>query len=72
MPIRTFVIVALVACAAAGCGRRGALEAPGIPETAPDQTRDSAAFGGFLPSGAELDERPPPAPKRRFILDPLL
>lgn len=72
MPIRTLIIAALVASALSGCGRRGALEDAGIPETAPEQQAGPAVFGGFLPSGAELDEPPQPGPQRRFILDPLL
>jgi predicted small lipoprotein YifL len=72
MPIRTLLIAALIACAVSGCGRRGALEETGVPETAPDQPSDPSAFGGFLPASEAPTPAPPRAPERGFILDPLL
>jgi len=73
MPIRAFIIVALVACATSGCGRRGGLEDPAAPETALAPTETPAAgFGDFLPEAEDPETPPPPAPQRPFFLDFLL
>jgi len=73
MPIRAFIIIALVACAASGCGRRGSLEDPAAPAStlAPAGT-PAAGFGDFLPEADDPEAPPPAAPQRRFFLDFLL
>ena len=73
MPIRAIIVVALIACAASGCGRRGSLEDPGSaePVLAPAET-SAAGFGDFLPEANDPNAPPPPAPQRRFFLDFLL
>ena len=73
MPIRAFIIVALVACAVSGCGRRGSLEDPAAPEAvlAPAET-SVQGFGDFLPEVDNPEAPPPAAPQRRFFLDFLL
>ncbi len=72
MPIR-LIAFALIACAVAGCGRRGALEDATAPEPtlAPTET-PAAGFGDFLPAEADPVAPLPAAPERRFFLDFLL
>jgi predicted small lipoprotein YifL len=74
MPIRTLILVALVAAALAGCGRRGALETPGEPETTLAPGGGSAAYtlDAASPGAQEREREQPPAPQRRFFLDFLL
>ncbi len=71
MPFRAFIVLALVACAASGCGRRGGLEDASAPTLAPAETA-APGFGEFLPAEEDPDAPPPSAPKRRFLLDFLL
>lgn len=86
MPIRTLIIVVVAAALVAGCGRRGALEAPdgpdatltpGIAETSlapgsdlPAEELD-AAEGGVPLADTQVNEEPVPR-KGRFFLDFLL
>jgi predicted small lipoprotein YifL len=78
---RTFIVLLILVTTLAGCGRRGALEAPGEPEAAAVPA-DAEPFAGIAspfdnPSpGAQEEEaeraEPGAAPRRRFILDPLI
>ena len=73
MPIRAIIIVALIACAASGCGRRGSLEDPATAESTVSPAETSAAgFGDFLPEADDPEAPPAPPPQRRFFLDFLL
>lgn len=72
---RTALVAGLLVLALAGCGRRGALEAP--PDPAAVSTEQSAVEGqGTLPSPVGTPRSQPnrgfTIPKDRFILDPLL
>lgn len=73
MPIRICLLVALALTAGAGCGRRGALEAPGATtqEKAAGEagTQSSASPGAQEPGALQPGEA---APQRRFVLDPLI
>jgi predicted small lipoprotein YifL len=73
MPVRSLIIILLVAAALSGCGRRGPLEDPGVP---PATTPAPAGIGiSPLDPGAPAVIQEPaaePAPRRRFFLDFLL
>lgn len=75
MPFRTATLmIVLAALAVSGCGRRGALEDPAGPDAAAAEAAaipgnaDNASPGAMAPEA----ERPPRAPQRSFILDPLI
>ena len=77
MPIRVLIIAVLAMAVVAGCGRRGALEAP--PSAAAVAPAQPLPDGGVSPLdpgsdalGASAAPPPPPASKRRFFLDFLL
>lgn len=74
--IRIVLALTLTLLAAAGCGRRGALEAPGSADPMPGVgTAGSPAPLDPTSPGAQepAAERPgTAAPERRFILDPLI
>jgi predicted small lipoprotein YifL len=73
MPLRTLILVALVAAAVAGCGRRGSLDAPGETTTlAPGAGSASTTLDTASPGAQEPEPAQPPAPERRFFLDFLL
>jgi predicted small lipoprotein YifL len=83
---RLLLVTGLVACALAGCGRRGGLEAPPDPAVTAQPARQ--VQGETIEDEAEevrtnnLVPQPTPTPRRRsraytipkepFILDPLL
>ena len=70
--IRTILVLVLIGIAAAGCGRRGDLQAPGTvepdPAVGPEAMLSPASPGATEPP----EERPEAAPEQRFFLDPLL
>jgi predicted small lipoprotein YifL len=78
---RTFIAFLVLLTVLAGCGRRGALDAPGEPEAAAVPA-DPQPFAGIAspfdnPSPGAQEEaaeqaEPGAAPRRRFILDPLI
>jgi hypothetical protein len=67
------LIVAVAATAISGCGRRGALEAPGSalgpePLFSPPVLTEQESPGAQDPEAT----RQPAAPDRPFVLDPLI
>jgi predicted small lipoprotein YifL len=73
MPFRTLVIAALAIAALAGCGRRGALEPPGEPQTTVVPSADVVLSSSASPGTLEPPRaKPIAAPDRPFILDPLI
>ena len=72
-PFRTVLVAGLVTLALAGCGRRGALEAPPSAAAAAPAEGQQA---GTLPSPVGAPRRTRGAgfvvPNRSFVLDPLL
>ena len=72
MSIRAIIILLVAGLACAGCGRRGALEAPGTQEPAP-ALGPEAILSPASPGATEPPEAAPAAaPEKRFILDPLI
>jgi predicted small lipoprotein YifL len=72
-PARRIAIVAVIAVAAAGCGRIGPLEPPPDAETAAKPS-SSATEGSMEAISPQVKPKIPPitAPNQTFILDPLL
>jgi predicted small lipoprotein YifL len=66
MALRTLVVLSLATLALAGCGVRGALEAP------PSATAPVTPAGAATPAGASAPARATPVADRPFILDGLL
>ena len=75
MPVRTLIIVVLAAAVLAGCGRRGALEDPGVPPSAGAVAAPVTNVSPLDPGSTVVPvpkEQQPAAPRRRFFLDFLL
>jgi predicted small lipoprotein YifL len=75
MPVRSLIIVLLVAAALTGCGRRGGLEERGVAPAAATSPAPAGTGASPLDPGAPgviQEPAPPLAPKRRFFLDFLL
>jgi predicted small lipoprotein YifL len=78
--LRRVAVLALIACAATGCGRKGALEPPPSADTSKpkadqstggDEQTSEPSSGGIASLRAKKP-KPVTPPKTSFILDPLL
>ena len=73
MPLRIPLLIALAVLAGSGCGRRGALERPDAAVEDPRPTMpgalDDASPGAQQPQAVRPGDA---APRRRFVLDPLI
>ena len=67
-PLKSAVLLLVLAAALGGCGRRGRLEPPPDPNAPPAETADVSKAGFH-----KKPVRPPITPPNRpFVLDPLL
>ena len=74
MPVRIFIAVLISASLAAGCGRRGPLEAPRSAINVESEGPGSPGTLDAVSPGAQQPDahRPVEVPPQRFVLDPLL
>ncbi|WP_181701334.1 LPS translocon maturation chaperone LptM [Chthonobacter albigriseus] len=67
--LKSVLILTCVAFAAAGCGRKGALEPPG---GAPEAANPPSSLIGVIATPASSEEEAAPKPDKPFVLDPLI